>query len=163
MPRAVIRSNRSEVSGRFPLIGFTVRTGANPYFEVAIASDPTLFTDKARRAANNFYSTRGLGPLPSEGDEAIYLVPDDVLRRFVGQERLYYAVATFSDRSRSKADVVTLPPDAAPFVSISRSFTGRALRQPMGTGTRVGANGNGNYTGENGASLEWAGDAARPG
>jgi hypothetical protein len=162
MPKAVIRSNRAEVSGRFPLLGFTVRTGANPFFEVAMATDPTLFTDKARRTANNFYSTRALGPLPADGDESIYLVPDEVLRRFVGQERIYYAIATFADRTRAKADVAVIAPDAAPFVSISRSFTGRMLRQTVGAGAVTGGS-TGAYGSQNGASLEWAGDAPRPG
>src|SRR6478609_7812373 len=102
MPQAVIRSNRTEVSSRFPLLGFSVRTGSNPYFEVALATDPAHFTDKTRRTASNFYSTHALGPLAAESGEAIYLVPDHVLRRFVGQDRIYYAIATFADRSRAK-------------------------------------------------------------
>lgn len=161
MPQAVIRSNRTEVSSRFPLLGFTVRTGANPYFEVAMATDPSLFSDRAHRTANTFYSTRALGPLPADGEEAIYLVPDDVLRRFVGHDRIYYAVATFADRNRSKPQVAVISPDAAPYVSISRSFTGRLLRQMVG-GSRSGG-GEASYGAGNGASLEWAGDAARPG
>jgi len=34
MARAVIRSNRAEVSERFPEVGLSVRTGGNPYFGV---------------------------------------------------------------------------------------------------------------------------------
>jgi hypothetical protein len=161
MPRAVIRSNRAEVSSRFPLLGFSVRTGSNPYFEVALATDPSLFTDKARRTTANFYSTHGLGPLSAESGEAIYLVPDQVLRRFVGQDRIYYAIATFADRSRAKPEVALLPGDTAPFVSVSRSFSGRVLRQTVGAGVR--ARGDGDYAADDGKSLEWAGDAARPG
>ena len=39
----IIRSNSAEVSQRRPMLGFTVRTGGQPFFEVALATDPALF------------------------------------------------------------------------------------------------------------------------
>jgi hypothetical protein len=34
---STIRPNRLEVSDRFPVLGFTVKTGKDPWFEVALA------------------------------------------------------------------------------------------------------------------------------
>jgi hypothetical protein len=167
MAGAVIRANRGEVSDRFPMLGFTVRTGARPYFETVVTTDPTLLDAKQRehRASNKFWSSRGLGPLPAERGEAVFIIPDDVLRRFAGAERLFYAVATFADRTRNSPEAVRLPPEATPFVSLSSSYTGRRLRQFVG-GRGGGVRWNGpasQYAREDKVSLEWAGDAVQPG
>ena len=62
-----IRPNRLEVSDRFPMLGFTVRTdGPARRFEIAIGTSPDLFgpDGKSHRTRTNFYSTRAAGPLP---------------------------------------------------------------------------------------------------
>lgn len=160
----MIRSNSTEVTPRRPMAGFTVRTGGDPFFEVAVAAGPDLFLPdaKARRSAANFWSSRALGPLRAERGEAVYLLPQDVLARFAGQERLYYAVATFADASRANASVRLLPPEVAPYVVISRSFTGRPARSLVGVSTRRGSGGYGSPGEAASPSLEWAGDALRP-
>ena len=167
MPSPVIRANRAEVSDRFPLLGFTVRTGAKPYFEVVVTTDPALLDGTARdkRASNTFWSSRGIGPLPAERGEAVFIVPDDVMRRFVGASRLYYAAATFGDRSRANPEIQPVTPSLVPSVGISPSYTGRRARQLVGAtapGVRWNRSTNG-YTDTDTASLEWAGDATKPG
>ena len=167
MPLPVIRANRAEVSDRFPLLGFTVRTGSKPFFEVVVTTDPVLLDGAQRenRTTGTFWSTRGIGPLPAERGEAVFIVPDEVLRRFVGASRLYYAAATFADRSRANPEVLDTTPTLVPSIAISSSYSGRRTRQLVGA-TAPGArwNGGGNdYTDTDTASLEWAGDAAKPG
>jgi hypothetical protein len=167
MAGAIIRANRAEVSDRFPMLGFTVRTGARPYFEAVVTTDPTLLDSgqRERRKPDTFWSSRELGPLPAERGEAVLIVPDAVLRRFAGSERLYYAVATFADRTRSNPEVTRLGADVTPYVTLSSQYTGRRIRQLIGgTGERTRWNGSSTrYVNGNGASLEWAGDAATPG
>src|SRR4051794_8920701 len=102
-----IRPTRLEISDRFPVAGFTVRTDTSPaWFEVAVATEPALFQpdQKARRTRSNFYSSRAGGPLPAERGEAVYLIPQNVITRFVGASKLYVALATFDDPSRSHAE-----------------------------------------------------------
>jgi hypothetical protein len=85
-----IRPNRLEVSDRFPMLGFTVRTdGAVKRYEIAIGTFPDLFgpDGKSHRSRTNFYSTRAAGPLPIERGEAVYVLPPEVLARFVGQQQ----------------------------------------------------------------------------
>jgi N-acetyl-anhydromuramyl-L-alanine amidase AmpD/uncharacterized protein YycO len=156
-----ITATRSSVTDRFSAMAFTVHTDAYPkWFEVALATDPTLFRPeaKAQRTASNFFATRRDGPLLAERGEAVYLVPPDVLRNFVGQ-KVYYALATFPDQGRTQASVANLPTEGSPWVDL-RSFSGRALRRGMSMPKRNGASGS--YNG-GGPALEWAGDAARPG
>jgi V8-like Glu-specific endopeptidase/uncharacterized protein YycO len=161
----LIRSNSAEVSQRRPMAGFTVRTGGHPFFEVAVAASPELFRpeNRQRRTASNFWSTRGQGPLPAERGEAVYMLPQDVLGRFAGQERLYYAVATFPDAGRASPDVRLLPPEVAPYLIISRTFTGRPLRSLVGVGGRSAPSTYGSGGAAAAPPLEWAGDTARPG
>ena len=167
MAGAVIRANRAEVSDRFPMLGFTVRTGARPYFEAVITTDAALFdpSQHQRRGPGTFWSSRVLGPLPAERGEAVFVVPDAVLRRFAGAQRLYYSVATFADRARSNPEVTLPAPNAPPFVTLWPAYTGKRLRQLVGgggEGARWSNNGSG-YDVNSKDSLEWAGDSARTG
>mgnify|MGYP003441246899 CR=1 FL=1 len=41
MASALIRANRLEISDKFPVLGFTVRTGGAPYFEAVLATAKT--------------------------------------------------------------------------------------------------------------------------
>ena len=76
---------RTEISDRFSVLGFRVRSGRNPYYEVAIATDPALFHPDAKeqRTESNFFSTHHAGPLPTEHGEAMYFIPPHVLRHSV--------------------------------------------------------------------------------
>lgn len=164
---SMIRPNRLEVSDRFPILGFTVHTDPSPqWFEVALATDPKLFRAeaKAQRNHTNFYSSHAAGALPAERGEAVYLVPPEVLKRFAGQTKLYYGLATFPDPSRSHAEMVRVPSESSPYISI-QALTGRTSRRMMAIPhPRNGHAGNGNgYGARNADELMWAGDAARPG
>ena len=125
-----IRPNRLEVSDRFPMLGFTVRTdGSAKRYEIAIGTSPELFGPDGRGQRNRgtFYSTRAAGPLPIERGEAVYVLPAEVLARFVGQQKLYYGLATFSNGLGS-AEVVSMPKAGSPYVNIS-GLTGRSLQR----------------------------------
>jgi len=127
---------RTEISDRFSVLGFRVRSGRNPYFEVAIATDPSLFhaDAKAQRSAVNFFSSHSAGPLLAEHGETMYFIPPHVLRQFAGKERLYYTVAAFSDTSRVNPEILDVPDSARPWITISKSFTGRDIRRLIGAG-----------------------------
>src|SRR5262245_5829140 len=97
-----IRPNRLEVSDRFPMLGFTIRTDEAPArAEIAIAADPALFRadQQANRTRGNFYCSRAGGPLSIPRGEAVYLVPPDVLAGFIGQERLFVGLALGPERN----------------------------------------------------------------
>ncbi len=162
----MIRPNRLEVSDRFPVAGFTIKTGSTPWFEVALATDPVLFRSerKSQRNSSNFYSSRAAGPLLAERGEAVYLVPPEVLRRFAGQPKLYFGLATFADANRSRAGMLQIPSEGSPWLNLGL-FTGRgsrrmtALPPPRNSHAR---HGNG-YAAISSEELVWAGDAAQPG
>ncbi|HEY0405903.1 MAG TPA: N-acetylmuramoyl-L-alanine amidase [Pyrinomonadaceae bacterium] len=158
----VIRSTRPEISDRFSVLALTVQTGQKPYFEVVMTSDPALFSADHQQARNqsNFYSTRGIGALRAERGEAVFLLRPDILRRFVGQQKLYFKLAMFADQSRKDAEIFPRSSDALPSVRISASFTGREARRVLGVPNyRGGLDGNGNaYVSGNGEALKWAGD-----
>ncbi|MEM6252902.1 MAG: N-acetylmuramoyl-L-alanine amidase [Cyanobacteria bacterium P01_D01_bin.156] len=166
---ALIQANRQEVSRQFPVMGFTIRTGISPaWIEVAVASDPTLFfgTDaKSRRTSSNFYSSRAVGLLPAEKGEAVYLIPPTAMARFVGQSRLYYALAVYSQPNFSNPEVVRIDPKAMPYIRISNTFSGNNRRLMEIPNRRMGSVNNGKSYAENGdrTSLEWGGDIAEPG
>lgn len=155
-----IRPNRQEVSDRFPMLGFTIRTdGENKRYEVAIAVDSTLFKSdaKQRRNTSNFYSSRAAGLQPIDRGEAVYVLPPDVLSRFVGSEKLFYALATYSNGDTSP-ELSSVPSDASPYISL-RSLSGRSLKRIGILPSRQRAASS--YGGGN--ELEWAGDTAMPG
>ena len=156
---------RTEISDRFSVLGFRVRSGRSPYYEVAIATDPVLFHPDAKeqRTESNFFSTHRAGPLPTEHGEAMYFIPPHVLRHFVGKGRLYYTVAAFSDTSRVNPEILDVPDQTRPWITISKSFTGREIRRMIGAPTRHHAhNGNG-YGSAKPDELVWAGDDSAPG
>jgi hypothetical protein len=159
-----ITATRPVLEERFPVLGFTVRTGVSPsWFEVALATDPSLFGPEGRskRTPQNFYSSRAGGPLPAPRGEAVYLVPADVAARFAGQGRLYYQLAVAPTADLAGAQPVVLPAGLVPSISISRTFTGRSRRLQIAIRGGVGAREGYGQVGPD--SLTWAGDAAAPG
>jgi uncharacterized protein YycO len=158
-----IRPNRLEVSDRFPMLGFTVRTdGSAKRYEIAIGTSPDLFgpDGKAQRNRMNFFSTRAAGSLPIERGEAVYVLPPEILTRFIGQQKLYYGLATYQNGVPSSAEVVTMPGSGSPYISLT-SLTGRSLQRVRVLPSRQRAAAT--YGKTNGSELEWAGDAAAPG
>jgi hypothetical protein len=155
---------RSTVTDRFPVASFVVHVPKQRVFEVACTTDPRLLRPEQRgqRTPENFFSSRASGLLRASAGQATWLLPSEQLRRFAGQRRLFYAVASFGDASGSSPEFTTGPQDAerAPFVSLSPDFTGRTLdrsllRRASGPDQRYGAPG---------AALTWGGDrlAAAP-
>ncbi|MCG3158213.1 MAG: hypothetical protein DKINENOH_04854 [bacterium] len=159
----MIRPTRMEVSDRFSVLGFTVTTGEHPWFEVALATDPSLFRadQKNRRTHANFYSSREQGVLRVERGQAVYLVPQAALQRFAGQPKLFYGFATFADGGGSKIVEISSPTDASPYIGL-QTFSGRTARRLSTLPRSRSEAGNGYGQASHGA-LTWAGDLARPG
>jgi N-acetyl-anhydromuramyl-L-alanine amidase AmpD len=157
-----IRPNRLEVNDRFPMLGFTVRTDGNAKrYEIAIGTSPDLFSPdgKTHRSRSNFYSTRGIGPLPIERGEAVYVLPLEVLARFVGQTKLYYGLATVGNgNGTGGAEVATMPESGSPYINIS-GLSGRSLQRVrlLPNRQRLASN-----YGKTGSEMDWAGDAMMP-
>lgn len=150
---AQIRPNRMEVNDRFPMLGFAIRSdtpGADA--EVALASDIALFRpeNRAQRTAANFYSSREHSSLAMPRGEGIFTVPSDVLARFIGNDRVFFGLAT-GKLGNGGLTVDALPREGSPYVSL-RGFTGRTLRRSYGSGRATTP-----------PVLEWTGDSARPG
>jgi len=135
-----IRPNRPEVNDRFPMLGFTIRTdGEKKRYEVAVAADVSLFRQeaKSKRSRSNFYSSRACGLQPISSGEAVYVLPAEVLARFVGQGKLYYALVTYAN-GPSNAEISTLPAEGSPYVNLS-GLTGRSLKRVRVLPTRQDA------------------------
>src|SRR4051812_37115741 len=117
---AQIRPNRLEVNDRFPMLGFTIRTGGQPRLaEGAVATDPGLLAPdgKPRRSPSNFYNSRAGGKLEVAG-EAVYVLPLDALARVVGAEKLYVGLATSPVGGPAAFTTDVLPSANSPYVSI---------------------------------------------
>jgi len=151
----VIRANRDSIDDRFAVLGFSVRT-ESPLFEVGLATDPELFKpeNRPRRTRRNFYSSRTQGAMRARRGEAVYLVPPDVMTRFVGAQRVYFGLATYPESPRSKPDFVQAPTAGSMYVNVS-GLTERGLRRlvpgrlaPSSYGKPDGAE----------AGLDWGGD-----
>ena len=160
--RSELIPNRISISDRYPMLGFTIRVHGGPALaEVTLATDPALFGKAEGRSSDNFFSTRSMGPLQVSDGEAVYIVPAEVLARFVGKKRLYFALATAAGPDGPWT--VEVMPDADSVYISLEGLTGRSLRRvrmfPDRAGTRspgYGANGD--------ALLHWSGDkAATPG
>ena len=158
-----IRPNRPEVSDRFPMLGFTIKTdGGDKRYEVALASDFSLFRPDARgqRTRSNFYSSRCNGLQPITAGESVYVLPPEVLARFVGQEKLYYALVTYSGSNGGPPEISAVPSAGSAYISL-RGLTGRSLKRIRILPNRQRANAN--YGNGSGTDLEWGGDVAMPG
>jgi N-acetyl-anhydromuramyl-L-alanine amidase AmpD/V8-like Glu-specific endopeptidase len=153
---ALIRATRETVNDRFNVLSFNVRSDS-PLFEVGLATDPDLLRpeNRAKRTTGNFYSSRVLASSGGRSGDAVYLVPPSVVARFVGQPRLYFGLATYSENDRSRPTSVRVPDRGNMYVSLS-GLTERGLRRTARPGS-TGSNGGG-YGGDGGANLVWGGD-----
>src|SRR5262249_25295205 len=124
-----IRPTRLEVSDRFPMLGFTIKTdGTTKRYEVAVATHFPLFQPDAKknRTRATFYSSRAGDLQPIERGEAVYVVPPEVLARFVGQEKLYFTLATYANGKGTPPEITNLPSEGSPYISL-KNLTGRSL------------------------------------
>ena len=157
---AQIRPNRLAISDRFPMLGFSILSQGNEPLraEITLATDPALFTTKENRSADNFFSTSSQGALTVEGSQASYVVPTEVLARFIGAERLYFALAS-GPKDGGALQVNVLPTIDSPYISLA-DLTGRSLRRVRMFPSRTG---NGQDYGQVENQFTWAGDASEPG
>jgi V8-like Glu-specific endopeptidase len=145
-----------EVSDRFPMLGFSIRTDRPDIdAEVALATDIGLFAPENRhqRTAANFYSSREGGRLTVPRGEGVFVVPSDVLARFIGGDRLFFGLAT-GHANNGGMNVDAMPREGSPYISL-RELTGRTLRR-----ANFGGRGRGF---QRAPVFEWAGDQAKPG
>ena len=158
--RSDISPNRISISDRYPMLGFTIRSHGTPQLaEVTLATDPALFRNPEKRSPDNFFSTASMGPLQIMDGEAVYIVPAEVLARFVGKEKLYFALATRPADQSTGYQIQVMPDDDSVYITLT-GLTGRSLRRVRmfpNRGHQVpgyGSNGQ--------AGLTWAGDTAQP-
>jgi N-acetyl-anhydromuramyl-L-alanine amidase AmpD len=157
---AQLRPTRLDVTDRFPMLGFTIRTDNPPRAaEVVLASDPALFTRREGRTPSTFYSSREHGLLTVPRGEAVYVVPPEVLARFVAADRLWFGLATASTPAANDWKVDVLPTPSSPYISLS-GLTDRSLRRVRVYPSARGGAGYGNSAQ---SVLDWAGDRAAPG
>lgn len=153
---AVIRANRESIDDRFSVLGFTVRSEL-PLFEIGLATDPELLRpeSRAKRTAANFFTSRLLRASPAQRGEAVYLVPPEIVARFVGQQRLYFGLATYRESDRSTPISLRMPDRGTMYVSLS-GLSERGLRRTVRSrgASTYGSNGYGGSGGE----LGWGGD-----
>jgi hypothetical protein len=156
------------ISDRFPVASFVVNAPPERLFEIACATDPTLFRSdqRHRRSASNFFSTRLGGLMRAPAGHATYLMPPDQLKRFAGARRLFYNVGSYAG-PRGEDPRFSVPPEAAqamPSIQISADFTGRTLDRSRLGG--IAARADARYGGNNvrTEALTWGADlvAAAP-
>lgn len=138
----MITPTRRQIDNKFPVLGFTVRTGELPFFEVLITTDRKWFSpaNEAGRNASNFYSSRQDGGLTrATGADSYYMVPAPVLRAFAQAEpkpsELYYTLIAYRGADGSAPVFAQSPealPSSAPSVSIAPTFTGQTLSAVLG-------------------------------
>jgi N-acetyl-anhydromuramyl-L-alanine amidase AmpD len=139
---ALIRPNRIDVTDRYPMLAFTLQSAEGARVaEVVLSTDLALLGKREARNTGNFYSSREHGVLTISSGGSIYTVPPQVLARFIGAERLFFALATASAPGGQDWRVDVVPSAASPFVSL-RGLTDRALRRvrqyPSAVRTRGG-------------------------
>lgn len=131
-----ITANRRQIDNRFPSLSFAVDTGGQPYFEVILTTDLTLFdpANASKRTNSNFYSSRhDSGLIPALEASHPYLVPSAVLRGFAGGPRpsaIYFTLIAYQGKDGSGPTFSQAPGSlatGAPSVAISRDFTGNTL------------------------------------
>ncbi len=161
-----LRATRPGVDQKNPLAGFRFNAGAGPaWFEAVFATHKELLQpDKvASRNSSNFFSTRAMGPLPAPRGEAIFILPPEVMARFAGAQKLFYTHASARSADFANPEVMSLPPDALPSVSIAPEFNGRLRRSMIGAQSPRASNNGNTYAADSAESLRWAGDLAAPG
>ena len=140
---ALIRPNQIRITDRYPMLAFTLQSGEGPRVaEVMLLTDLALLGKRDARNSGNFYSSRESGILTIPASGSVYTVPPQVLARFIGAERLYFALATASAPAGQDWRIDVAPSASSPYVSM-RGLTDRALRRvrmyPTAVGTRSGA------------------------
>ena len=146
-----------KISDRFPVASFVVNLPSNRLFEIVCTTDPQLLRSeyRGRRTAQNFFTSRSSGLLRAPAGHATYLVPADQLKRFAGQRRVYYVLASY-DGPRGddlRMSIRHGSPETIPSIQLSDDFTGKSLDR----GRIRGGSRDGKYGGPT-PVLTWGGD-----
>lgn len=156
---AQLRPRSLKVTDRFPMLSFTIWTDSPPRVaEVVLATDPGLFTRKEGRTPSTFYTSREHGMLSVPRGEAVYVVPPEVLARFISADKLWFGLATATPPTATDWMVDVMPTASSPYISLGE-LSDRALRRVRMFPTRV----SGAYVAGPASVAEWAGDRAQPG
>jgi hypothetical protein len=143
-PNIEIRPNQQQVNNKFPVVGFTVKTGGLPYFEVIVTIDKQLFApDKlSARNASNFFSSRQppSNQLQStNSNDSVYIVPAAVLNSFAQNNpkpsAIYYTLIAYQDAGGNGgvyAHSIETLVSSAPSINIAPDFTGQTLSKVLG-------------------------------
>jgi hypothetical protein len=133
-----IIANRQQIDNRFPVLGFTVKTGGLPYFEVIVTTEKRLFAPAAaaERTPGNFFSSRQANNQlqKTDGNDSVYIVPASVLSAFAQASpkpsAIYFTLIAYQDETGSSpqfAHPVDSLATSAPSVTIDAGFTGKTL------------------------------------
>ena len=143
-PNIEIIPNRQQIDDKFPVLGFTVKTGNLPYFEVIVTIDKQLFAPAkaAERNAANFFSSR---QPPSNqlqatnSNDSVYVVPAAVLNSFAQNNpkpsAVYYTLIAYQDAGGNGgvyAHSTETLVSRAPSVYVAPTFTGQTLSKVLG-------------------------------
>ena len=122
---------------------------------------PSSFSPNSGRSAPRAHFSRAVGPDSSliEQGAAVYVLPPEILARFAGQEKMYFALATFSN-GKGSAEIVKVPTPGSPYINL-QGLSGRSLRRVRVVPSRQRMMSS--YHTSGGSEMEWAGDAAAPG
>ena len=122
---------RSVISDRFPVASFAVNVPPDRLFEIACTTHPALLRGdhKHLRTPTNFFTSRLGGLLRAPAGHATYLLPSAQLKRFAGQQRVYYAIGSYRDQRGTDPRFSVSPVDSerVPFVQLAADFSGKAL------------------------------------
>ena len=148
-----IRPTRLDVTDRFPMLAFSLRSSDGPRIvEIILASDLALFTNREGRNSGTFYSSREHGTLTVPTGGSVFTVPPEVVARFIAADRLYVGLASATAPGGQDWVVDVMPGPQSPYVSL-RGLSDRALRRvrvfPAAPRSRVPAPG---------SVTEWTGD-----
>lgn len=129
-----ITATRRLLTRRFTSLGFTVSSGARPFWEVLLFTDRTLIdpAHASRRTPSTFYASRQDGGLRpgTTTDDALFIVPSAVLRGFAAAvpkpSAIYYTVATYAAADGTNPMFPEPPTQLAldaPSVQVASDFT----------------------------------------
>jgi hypothetical protein len=127
----VVSPTRRQIDRRFPALGFTVATGAHPWFEVLLATreEVLLPAGAAERTPSTFYASRADGGLtPAADGVGRYVVPAAVLARFLaGPDRpraIHYLAVSYPDATGT-GGIPSRASGSSGFVYLASSLSSR--------------------------------------
>jgi hypothetical protein len=146
--------NRRQIDNKFPVLGFTIKTGGLPFYEVILTTNRELFApqNSAHRNKNNFYSSRQeKNQLEKVNqNDPIYFVPPTVLNNFaLGKPSdIFFTLIAYQDEQGNGGiasnNIESLHYEAQS-VSISQNFTGQTLSKVLGIFTDYSNNSANSY------------------